>query len=234
MIDAVGSLRGPWPLLKIVRELSLVYGQLPVLRLTPFELIVLENASYLVDDERRWSVFEKLRSTVGITPEAILATDSALLLEAIANGGMKPSMRAGKLRECARLAEEIGVQILNANVQNRDSAGKRLLLRFPSIGEPAADKIMLICAAVPSLAPDSNALRVLTRLGYVTEENNYARQYKIAIKATRDEVSSAEQALEAHLLLRKHGQEICKRSAPRCNLCPLRRACNWYQTIQSA
>lgn len=173
-------------LIEIVRELGRVYGNVSVPELTPFELILLENASYLVDDDRRWAVFEKLRSKVGVTPEAILAADAMLLMNAIADGGMKAPMRAEKVRECARIALEIGPDILEGKVRERAPDAKRLLQRFPGIGEPSADKIMLLCAAVPSLAPDSNALRVLERLGYVPEESNYARQYRMAIKATRE------------------------------------------------
>jgi endonuclease III len=29
----------------------------------------------------------------------------------------------------------------------------------------------------------------------------------------------------AHQLLRKHGQELCKRSQPICDQCPLRESC---------
>jgi len=35
-------------------------------------------------------------------------------------------------------------------------------------------------------------------------------------------------AQRAHIALRRHGQEVCKRSAPRCEVCPLRRLCTFY------
>ena len=41
------------------------------------------------------------------------------------------------------------------------------------------------------------------------------------------------EAQRAHVLFRRHGQEICKRSAPRCELCPLRGDCAWYARATS-
>lgn len=215
----------------LVKELGALYGPLAAPAITPLELILLENASYLVDDDRRWRVFEMLRAKVGVTPEAILSHDAAALAVVIADGGMKASMRAEKLMECARVASEIGVEQLNEAVLRGSAEGKRLLQRFPGIGEPSADKIMLLCGGVACVAPDSNALRVLTRLGFATEQTSYARTYRMAVDAIQSEVRNTEDAIAAHLLLRKHGQELCKRTSPRCEMCPLRAMCVWYQTV---
>jgi endonuclease III len=35
--------------------------------------------------------------------------------------------------------------------------------------------------------------------------------------------------IEAHLLLRRHGQELCRRSEPACAKCPLAGECRYYQ-----
>jgi endonuclease III len=202
-----------------------MYGRIALPPLSPFEWIVLENASYLVDDDTRWAVFEKLRERIGVTPDAILKHDATTIAKVVADGGMKPLMRAEKVLDCARIAREIGLERLGE---------KRMLRRFPGIGEPSADKILLFTADVPSLAPDSNALRVVTRLGIVDEQTSYARTYQLAIRATQPELRDAADARAAHLLLRRHGQEVCKRSAPRCEVCPLRDRCAWYRSAAQA
>jgi endonuclease III len=211
----------------VVRELGAIYGQPVRNSLSAFELIILENACYLVDDERRWRVFEALRGAVGITPRALLRKSAAELAAIIREGGMKPALRAEKVLECARVAEDIGLDELEEAVERRDLSAKKLLRRFPGIGEPSADKIMLLCAALPCLAPDSNALRVLVRLGFVEEKKNYAEEYRLAVRAA--EFATADEAHDAHVLLRKHGKEVCRRSSPRCDACPLRSQCRWYR-----
>ena len=200
----------------VVTALEKVYGP-PRARVTdPFQMILLENASYLVDDARREETFERLRAAVGLTPEAILEHSREEIAMVIAGGGMKPEMRAGKLLDCARLAIKAGVT-------------EKTLRKFPSIGEPYADRILLFNGRKVTLAPDSNALRVLLRLGYGEESKNYATTYRSAVNATSAELRDAKFAQRAHMLLRRHGQEVCKRSAPRCELCPIRKDCAWYR-----
>ena len=118
------------PLRPVVKSLEQVYGT-PALRVTdPFEMIVLENAAYLVDDARRFETFERLRAAIGVTPEAIAEHSREEIAEAIAGGGMLPEHRAEKVLNCARLAIKAGVT-------------EKTLRKFPSIGEPYADRILL-------------------------------------------------------------------------------------------
>src|SRR5438046_920731 len=72
----------------------------------PFELIVLENCAYLVDDEKRLRTFRVLKKKIGISPKAILKASSAKLLDAIRDGGLFPEQRVEKLRKSAQLAIE--------------------------------------------------------------------------------------------------------------------------------
>ena len=202
-------------LARVVKALEQLYGPPRPLVTDPFEMIVLENAAYLVDDARRHETFERLREAIGVTPDAIVQHSCAEIADVIAGGGMLPEHRAEKVLNCARLAIKAGVT-------------EKTLRKFPSIGEPYADRILLFNGKKLTLAPDSNALRVLLRLGYGEESKNYAKTYRSAVNATAGELREATFAQRAHILLRRHGQELCKRSAPRCELCPLRGECAWY------
>ena len=67
----------------------------------------------------------------------------------------------------------------SSGVVNRPIAeARRILKRFPGIGDPGADRILLLSGAQPVLGMDSNALRVLVRLGYAREQKNYGKQYR--------------------------------------------------------
>src|SRR2546427_12703907 len=115
---------------------------------------------------------------------------------------MYPARRAEKLHTAADIALDIGTAELRRTIRRSPEEAKQLLRRFPGIGEPGADKILLLCRGALILAPDSNALRVLVRLGYGAESENYQRTYRSAASAA--------------------APELCKRSAPRCDACPLR------------
>ena len=49
--------------------------------------------------------------------------------------------------------------------QEAAPASEKALKRFPSIGDPGAEKILLFTRSYPVMALDSNGLRVLCRVG---------------------------------------------------------------------
>jgi endonuclease III len=76
-------------------------------------------------------------------------------------------------------------------------------------------------------------LRALIRIGFGEELKNYAATYRSAQEAVKDQLSS--DSVEdyvwlicAHLLLRRHGQELCKRTEPICASCPLTENCRYW------
>lgn len=217
---------GPPDLREVVTRLEACHGtpEPPITR-DPFAAAVLESVAYLVDDDRRRQVFERLLDAVGITPEAAVPEDE--LARVIAGGGMLPAHRAAKVQKAAAVAAEIGLDKLRR--QAAAGTGARLLRRFPGIGEPGADRLMLLAHGKRTLAPDSNALRVLVRLGFGAESEDYTAQYRSTAAAVEPQLpDDFGWLVRAHQLLRRHGQEVCKRSAPRCEVCPLTRLCAWY------
>lgn len=197
----------------------------------PFEMVLWENVAYLVDDERRARVFARLREEVGLLPLEISTTPPEVLAEVIKDGGMQPLHRAEKLLAAAAEALDIGLDRLEKLIRTAPDKASKALRRFPGIGEPGADKILLFSRAKRTLAPESNALRVLVRLGFGEEDENYGRMYRSAEKAVAPQLSEDfAWLIRAHQLLRRHGQEICKRSVPLCEVCPLTDGCRWFQT----
>ncbi|MGH9441591.1 MAG: endonuclease III domain-containing protein [Thermoanaerobaculia bacterium] len=221
-----------WKLEEAVAALEKIYGRPQKARITdPFQLVVWENAGYLIDDTRRTEVFRSLRERVGLTPSAILNAPDEVLIDAIREGGMRPPDRAAKLRRCAEIAEEIGLGLLRKLVRSDPAASRKLLKRFPGIGDPGADKILLCNGSLVTLAPDANVLRVLVRIGFGKREKDYSRTYRSASQATSAELpANFAWLVRARNLLRRHGQEICRRNGPRCEACPLSKRCTAFRT----
>jgi endonuclease III len=198
----------------------------------PFEVIVWENCAYLVDDQRRAQVYRSLERRVGIEPSAIASAPPDLIRAILEPGGMHPEARAGKVRRSAEIALEVGIDQLRASVSRTPVEARKLLKKFPGIGDPGADKILLLAGSKATLAPDSNALRVAQRLGYGEEVGDYARAYRSCLEAVAGELpDDCEVLIEAHALLRRHGQTICRRSAPRCDACPVTDCCRYYARL---
>ncbi len=209
----------------IMKILRSHYGALNLIPATdPFELVLWENVAYLATPARRAAAFEMLKREVGTSPQAILAAPLSALERVAAHGILKKKF-AAKLRTCAEIALDQFQGDLRAAIAGPLPAAKRALRRFPGIGEPGAEKILLYSGVQPFLAPDSNALRVLTRLGFIKEEPAYARTYAAARKIERQIGADFKQLRQAHELLQHHGQLLCKRSKPACGSCPLAACC---------
>ena len=191
---------------------------------TPFEQVLYDVASYLVSDERRLEVHRRLAREVGLTPRAVLGAPRETLLAAVEGGGMKPEMRADRVREAAEVAEEIGD--LDAAARAPLPKAVRTFARFPSIGVPGAEKILLFSGAHAVPALESNGLRTLERLGFAPAGRPYAATYRAVREALLAEGEKDVPFWQrAHLLLRRHGQEVCRRSEPLCGICPLAPDC---------
>jgi endonuclease-3 len=139
-----------------------------------------------------------------------------------------PEHQSKKLRRCA----SIMLHELNGDLGPERlgdlRAAMKVLRTFPAIGEPGAEKILLFSRLHSLPALDSNGLRVLLRLGYGEETGNYAQDYRAAQRAIRAEIREDRDWLIAmHQLLRRHGQELCRRREPLCGACPLRDGCRY-------
>jgi len=218
----------PHALAKLIRALGRHYGpSAPLAPKDPFQLLLWEYVAYLADDPTRAAAFAELKTTVGLRPSQV--ADAPLpVLAAIARrgGSIAVAQRATRLRETAITVRDKWRGSLRSVLRLHYAEARRALKAFPSIGPPGADKILLLTGARPILALDSNALRVLLRLGYGREHKSYATSYASAQSAAMEALPSTVPSLRsAFLLLRRHGQELCRRMAPRCTLCPIRGSC---------
>jgi len=217
-----------------VRALKEHYGPpTPLPTADPFELVLWENVAYLAPPARRREAFEQLKRTVGTAPADILTAEQSALESVTAQGILKGTF-AAKLRECASIAVNDFGGDLGAAIRGPLDEAKRALRSFPGIGEPGAEKILLFSGQQALLAPDSNGLRVLLRLGLVREEKSYSRMYAASRQVAEDLPAEPSVMQEAHLLIEQHGKTLCKRGVPLCKVCPLAPECAYARMSHSA
>jgi endonuclease III len=228
----------------MVNKLEKFYGRPKPPKITdPLGLILFENVAYLVTDEKRSAAFAALKRKIGTRPEQILKASQKQLEEITRMGGMVPELRAQRLRQTAELVHYIFKDDLEAELKKPLPQAKKSLKRFPTIGDPGAEKILLFTRSYPVLALESNGLRVLTRLGFAEEKKSYSATYRGVQQALADQLPShldvlkgkhpsrCDALIAAHQLLRQHGQELCRRTRPLCEMgCPLTAECRYFQT----
>ncbi|MGD0736132.1 MAG: hypothetical protein ABR976_13340 [Terracidiphilus sp.] len=221
---------------KLIAHLKRHYGEpkLPPAK-GPFELVMWENACYLLPDERRLEVFEALRSHVGLNAKAIDAAPDKLLLPIAKRGGMRPETRVFRWRQIAGITLSQFNRNLDSILTMPYAEAKRALKQFPTIGDPGAEKILLLCGVSNGLPLESNGLRVLVRFGWGRSQKNYGATYRSVQEALKPSLPSNTAKLrEAHLLLRTHGKTLCKDKAPQCHECPVSAECNYAQSTAAS
>ena len=212
----------------LLRKLKAAYGRpaAPPLR-DPYLLLLFEQVGYLAGDADRLAAFRLLESRVGTGPDEILAAGTATLRAIVRRGGaIAVAERAERLRTVAELVLARWNGTLRPVLRLPLDQARRELAKFPSIGEAGAERILLLAGSHAVLGLDSNALRVLLRLGYGKESREWKRSYRSAQAEAAGELPGTPAPLRsAYLLLKHHGQTLCRRSAPRCRECPLQAEC---------
>ena len=218
---------------RIVTLLKKRYGKPkpPAAGRDPLALILWEMVAYLTDDETRARAFGLLRARVGLAPSAVRGARVSVLSAICREGGpVQPDHRARRMQEVAAIAQDEFDGNVSQVLTWDYAKAVKALQRFPSVAEAGADRILMLCGSHAVLGMESNAIRVLCRLGYAKEDiKRYTKMYRAARDAAMAELPKKAAALaEASLLLREHGKQTCKTSAPRCSECPITGTCAWY------
>jgi endonuclease-3 len=230
------------PLAGVLDILEKHYGeQEPVGPSDPYEMILFVNCGYPATDASCAKGYDALKREVGIKASEILAAPGAKLAKLMRLGGIVPEVRAQRLKDIAKLVnEEFGGDLKwalekllrdeNEGAEKGIKRAKKALKEFPVIGEPGADKILLFARLAPLAAVPSACIAVPQRILFGAEDKNYAAGYRAAQEAIAAEVLEKFEARQrAYLLLKRHGQEICKRTKPKCEVCPVGSKCLYFR-----
>jgi endonuclease III len=195
----------------------------------PYQFIVWWNCGYPPSDAaccKGWAALEK---EIGASPKEILAARTAVLARALKAGGLIPGLRARRLKEiAAKVTSEFGGDILSG-LTGPVAAARKTLKLFHGIADPGADRILLFGKIAAVAAVPSNCPHVLVRIRRGTACASYGVEYRDAQHSLAEELPETFQArMRAYLLLKKHGQELCKRGTPKCDECPLNSACSYF------
>jgi len=214
----------------ILDRLESFYGpQAPSWPTDPYLFLIWWYSGYPASDARCSKGYESLNKEVGTSVAQILAARPAKLSNALKPGGMLPEVRAERLKEvAARVKDEFGGD-LRAALVGPIAQVRKILKSFPSIGDPGADRILLFAGITPVAAVPSNCPYVLVRILSGQEGKNYGATYREAKQAIEAEIPGKFDArIRAYLLLKRHGQETCKASSPKCPECPVNKSCAFF------
>ena len=237
----------PSKLVQILEILEKAYGPQKLAGPSdPYEMIVFLNCGYPASDAACAKGFAVLKREVGVEPNRLLAVSRAKLAKLMRPSVIVPAVCAERLKDIAGRAKNEFDEDLTAALEKRIAeaqagpgngssernlkAAKKVLQQFPTVGEPSAEKILLFSGLAPVAAVPSAFVDVPMRLFVGEPGKNYAADYQTARGILDTGLPKTFEARQrAYLLLKKHGQEICKRSRPKCESCPLTAHCAYLQ-----
>jgi len=214
----------------VLEQLEDFYGKQEVSWPTdPYLFLVWWHCGYPASDVTCAKGWAALTKEIGIEPETLLRVSVAKLRQALKAGGMVPELRAERLREIAlRVQREYGGD-LRTGLAGPLAKVRAALKKFPNIADPGADRILLFGGILPVAAVPSNNPHVLYRIVRGPERENYGATYRDVQQMIEAEVPETFDArTRAYLLLKVHGQSVCKRTKPKCGECLVQASCAYF------
>jgi endonuclease-3 related protein len=166
------------------------------------------------------AALENLHGAGVFEPHALLELPTDVLAELVRPSGHF-NVKARKLQSfCSEVVEEYGGidELLDAET---DELRERLLSIW-GIGPETADAITLYAAREPTFVIDAYAYRLFERLGLAPGPRKYDVYREFFLEKIGPDVNALN---EWHALMVRHGQQVCRRSNPHCEECPLLRRC---------
>jgi endonuclease-3 related protein len=184
---------------------------------SPFEIMV---GAVLVQNTAWRNVeraIDNLRQAGVMEPHALYKVPPAELAELIRPAGYY-QVKTKRLRNLLRFLVEQYDGSLEAMFGANLASLREQLLAINGIGPETADAILLYAGGLPTFVVDTYTHRILARHGWLGYDTSYEE-----IKEYFESGLPSDRALynEYHALLVRVGKDYCKRSAPKCELCPL-------------
>jgi endonuclease III related protein len=185
---------------------------------TPFEVIV----GAILTQSTAWGNVERaianLRSARVLTPAAILRAPLPRLATLVRPSGYF-RQKAKKLKSFVRFLEAEYQGSLKRMFQTPTLELRQKLLSVHGIGPETADSILLYAGDHPVFVVDAYTHRILGRHGITDGKPDYE---KVRAFVETSIPRQPELFNEFHALIVNTGKNWCRKSAPRCEHCPLR------------
>ncbi|MGD2048685.1 MAG: endonuclease III, partial [Chloroflexota bacterium] len=97
------------------------------------------------------------------------------------------------------------------------------------VGPKTASIVLLFSFGRPVFPVDTHVHRVSGRLGLIGPKVTADKAHQIL-----ENMGDPDTYYAMHLNLIRHGREICTARNPKCEQCPLRERCDYYQKLQDA
>jgi len=185
----------------------------------PFEKLVAIILSQNTNDKNSIRALENLKREIGLKPINIIKAGKKKVEEAIKVSGLYKQKADRLIILSKKVLGGLNLkEIINLPVEE----ARRELMKIPGIGPKTAD-VLLSIYGKETIGIDTHLARVSKRLGLVPEKANY--------EIIRKELMKIFKGLNYDLVHRYMialGRTWCNAKNPKCEECPLRSLCEYY------
>lgn len=214
-----------WRMVRVCQALEQHYGVAKAwVDRDPLDVLVKVILSQNTTDVTSFKAFEELKQTYP-SWEKVMAAPRRHIERIIRPAGLAPtkSKRIQEvLREIQRQRGELSLDFLHSLPTEQ---AKAWLTSLNGVGPKSAAIVLNFAFGRPEFPVDTHVYRVAGRLGfYNSDKVSREKAYRIMNGLCPDEHKTS-----CHVSLIRLGREVCTPGKPRCPLCPLQKACNYYQ-----
>lgn len=193
--------------------------------LDPISEVVSTILSQNTSDVNRDRAFDRLQARYP-TWEAVRDAPVKAVEEAIRPAGLS-RIKAPRIQQALQfITQQRGELNLDFLKEMSVTEAKAWLTQIKGIGPKTAAIILLFSLGMPAFPVDTHVHRVSRRLGLISPRVSAEQAHPIL-----EDLLPAELYFPFHLNVIRHGREICHARNPRCEICPLQAACNYYQSL---
>lgn len=185
---------------------------------TPFEVIV----GAILTQNTNWQnvsrAIDNLKEAKVLTPQKLYSLPIAKLAQLIRPSGYF-NIKAKRLKEFLNFLFENYEGNLKKMFGRPLEDLRKEILSVKGIGPETADSILLYAGGLPIFVVDAYTKRIFSRQKLLSEEADYHTVQKIFTENLKKDVQLFN---EYHALIVRLGKDFCKKTKPKCEICPIR------------
>jgi endonuclease III len=141
-----------------------------------------------------------------------------------------------KIKDVEKLIKSIGfyhvkakriidvASIINSKYKGKVPSTLDELIQLPGVGRKTANCVLVYAYDKPAIPVDVHVHRISNRLGLVNTKTTEDTEFELMKKIPK------KYWLEINDTFVMYGQNICKPISPQCNVCKIKKRCNYYST----
>jgi endonuclease-3 len=192
----------------------------------PVSTLVSTMLSQSTTDTNTARAFASLRQRFP-TWQQVVDADTGDVIDAIRVGGLA-NRKAPRIQDALEeIHDRYGDYTLDVLDDLPLDEAKAALTSIDGVGPKTAACVLLFALGRPAMPVDTHVYRVASRLPLIAPGTNPARAHA-TLEALMD--GDPERTYRFHVEMIAHGRALCHARNPKCEICPLRRYCDYPAT----